>query len=92
LHGETYTEAGVFKGLMGMAGCGLLLLGLMITVLGTTVGALLDRIGFEVAANIVGKWPFVLVAIFVVFLALQLMRLVVPIAADGADSKDGAET
>ena len=82
LHDETYTEASVFKGLMGMAGCGLILLALVITVLGTTVGALLDRMGFRDAANVVGLWRYVLVAIFVVFLLLQLLRFVVPETED----------
>jgi predicted dehydrogenase len=80
LHGETYTEAGVFKGLMGMAGCGLVLLAMVVAVLGTTVGALLKRIGFERAATVVGCWPYALLVIFGVFLLLQLLRLVVPVA------------
>lgn len=78
LHDEVYTEAGVFKGLMGMAGCGLLLLALVIVVLGTTVGALLNRMGFAGGAMVAGWWPYALIVVFAGFLSLQLLRLVVP--------------
>jgi predicted dehydrogenase len=87
LHDESYTEDGVFKGLMGMAGCGLILLGLVVAVVGTTAGALLQRMGFGRAAILIGQWPWALLAIFVVFLLLQSLRLVVPVAARGERPK-----
>ena len=88
LHDEVYTEAGVFKGLMGMAGCGLLLLGLVIVVLGTTIGALLNRMGFEAGAMVAGWWPYALFTVFAGFLALQLLRLVVPTPEKNRNSED----
>jgi hypothetical protein len=91
LHRETYTEDGVFKGLMGMAGCGLLLVGLVIVALGTTAGALLNRLGFDKAAVVFGMWPYALLAVFVTFLLLQLLRLVVPVA-DRDSPSDSAST
>lgn len=89
IYDEAYTETSVFKGLMGMLGCGLLLLALAIAVVSTIAGALFARLGWNQAAQIAGRWPYVLAAMLIAFLVLQLLRLVLP-AEQQSSQGDGA--
>lgn len=68
LHYEDYTEAGTFKGTMTSVGCGLLLAGLALLV----VGAIGARLGVPYLNN----WPKLLLGFLAIFLMSQLLSLV----------------
>ncbi len=70
LHYEEYTEQGTFKGTMTSLGCGLLLAGMVLMF----VAAMAGRLGVAAA----DYWPYVLLALLVLFLLLQLLRFVFP--------------
>lgn len=70
LHDEEYSEEHTFKGKMSALGCGLLILGLIVGVIGVIAGGLGVR-----GAHV---WPYALLVVFVAFLALQLLRLALP--------------
>lgn len=78
IYNETYSEQGTFKGLMGMAGCGLLLLALFTlfaAALGQKIAKFLELDGL---AAIFGYWHYALLALLLAFLLLQLLRYIVP--------------
>jgi predicted dehydrogenase len=76
LSGET--EQGTFKGVMTSVGCSLIMLAVGILVLGAFVNFMARLAGQDVLAEAVANaLPFVLLAMFVVFLALQVLRLFV---------------
>lgn len=81
LYNETYSEQGTFKGVMGIAGCGLVLLALL-TLIGAAIGQKTARfLGMEWLAVVFGHWHYGLLGVLLTFLLLQLLRFVVP--ADG---------
>ncbi len=91
LYNETYSEQGTFKGVMGIAGCGLILLALF-TLLGAALGQKTARfLGFEGLAAAFGHWHYGLLAVLVAFLLLQLLRFVVPKTATKAGDKAEAD-
>ncbi|MEX2186272.1 MAG: hypothetical protein WD875_05745 [Pirellulales bacterium] len=78
MYNETYSEQGTFKGVMGIAGCGLILLALF-TLLGAAIGQKTARfLRLEWLAAAFGHWHYGLLAVLVAFLLLQLLRFVVP--------------
>lgn len=77
LHFEDYSEENTFKGTMTSLGCGLLLAGLVLMFLAAMAGGL----GLRVA----DYWPYILLAVMVLFLLMQLLRFVLP-------SQDGNKT
>jgi hypothetical protein len=78
LYNEAYTEQGTFKGVMGIAGCGLLLLALFV-LLAAAVGQKAARLaGFDGLAALLGHWHYALLALLVVFLVLQLFSFAAP--------------
>ncbi len=70
LYNEDYTEQSTFKGTMTSLGCGLLLggLGLM----------LVAAIAAQAKLKIAQFWPHLLLVLLVLFLGLQLLRLLFP--------------
>jgi hypothetical protein len=78
IYNETYNEQGTFKGMMGIAGCALLLVALC-TLFAAAVGQKTAKF-FEAdwLATLFGYWHYALLAVLVVFLLLQLLRFVVP--------------
>ncbi len=70
LYNEEYSEASTFKGLMAAIGCCLLVVGLFVVVV---VGVLEDFLRRHVP--LVPKWPYVLLGVLGLFLALQLLLL-----------------
>ncbi|HEX7377692.1 MAG TPA: hypothetical protein VF278_11300 [Pirellulales bacterium] len=70
LHYEAPTEHATFKGLMSGIGCLLLVAGLFVLVIATTA--------VHAGVPLAGSWPYVLLGVLVVFLLLQLLRLVFP--------------
>jgi hypothetical protein len=78
IYNETYNEQGTFKGMMGIAGCALLLVALF-TLFAAAVGQKTAKF-FEAEwlATLFGYWHYGLLAVLVMFLLLQLLRFVVP--------------
>lgn len=70
IHYEEHTEQGTFKGMMAAAGCGLLLVALVLLVMATTAA----NWGVPLAQF----WPYVLLAALGIFLLLQSLKLVFP--------------
>jgi hypothetical protein len=92
LYEQEYSDAATFKGMMTSVGCALLLIALGGIVVGALAANLLKHAGFERAAAVVGFVPYALLALFVLFLALQaLLRLTRPPEANqkaSANSRD----
>ncbi len=78
MHNEALTESRSFKGLMGIAGCGLLLFALFGMVFVAIAQGVARQAGLGRVAEILGKGPILLAAILVLFLLLQLLRLALP--------------
>jgi predicted dehydrogenase len=70
LHYETPTEHATFKGVMSGVGCLLLIVGLLVLIVATTA--------VHAGVPLADYWPQLLLGILVVFLVLQLLRLVFP--------------
>ena len=86
LYYEDYTEEGTFKGTMTSVGCGLLLLGLAVV----GIVAIAEQIGVPHMSG----WPYVLVGVMGVFLALQLLMFASrkPAAPDGDTLPPGEQS
>ena len=73
---EQPTEEGTFKGLMTSLGCGLLLMGLLLVVAMAVLDFVARANNWRTLSAILRSWPWVLCAVFGVFLAFQvLLRL-----------------
>ena len=70
LHFEDYTEQATFKGTMTSLGCGLL----VVALVSLPLAALAAKLGLPVARH----WGLILLAICVLFLLMQALRLVFP--------------
>ncbi|HVX11812.1 MAG TPA: hypothetical protein VHC22_11575 [Pirellulales bacterium] len=70
LHYEAPSEHATFKGLMSGIGCLLLIVGLLVLVVATTA--------VNAGVPLADYWPQILLGVLVVFLLLQLLRLVFP--------------
>jgi myo-inositol 2-dehydrogenase/D-chiro-inositol 1-dehydrogenase len=77
---EEASEQGTFKGIMAAGGCLLLLLSIGLAITATIVG--------KFRLWIANAWPFVLLAILVFFLLLQLLRFVFPPSAAAGARED----
>jgi myo-inositol 2-dehydrogenase/D-chiro-inositol 1-dehydrogenase len=75
LHDEDYTEQATFKGTMTSLGCGVLLIALLML----PIAAVAAKLGFPWARY----WAWILLALLVLFLALQGLRLVFPQREEG---------
>lgn len=75
---ENYTEEGSYKGLMGMVGCGLLLLAVASFLMVALLQMVARQAGWRDVAALLGKWPHVLLVILCIFLALQALRWLGP--------------
>jgi len=88
LHQEEFSEIGTFRGTMASLGCGLVLAALLLLVLATLVGGIAREAGWEWGERIAGIWPQVVLAVLGLFLALQLLPLLIggrtPHSAEGA--------
>ena len=89
LHQEEFSELGTFRGTMASLGCGLVLAALLLLVLATLVGGVAREAGWEWGERIAGIWPQVVLAVLGLFLALQLLPLLIgtrtpPPAAGGS--------
>ena len=77
LHQEEFTELGTFRGTMASLGCGLVLATLLVLVLATLVGGVAREAGWEWGERIAGIWPQVVLAVLGLFLALQVLPLLI---------------
>lgn len=77
LHQEEFSELGTFKGTMASLGCGLVLLGLLVLLLATLVGGIAKESGWEFGERIAGIWPVAVLVVLGLFLALQLLPLLI---------------
>jgi len=77
LHQEEFTELGTFRGTMASLGCGLVLMTLLLLVLATLVGGIAREAGWEWGERIAGIWPQVVLAALGLFLALQVLPLLI---------------
>lgn len=80
LHYDEHTEQDSFKGIMSGAGCFLLLGAILAAIVGSAAG------NFGVA--LADIWPFALLGLLVVFLLLQLLRLVYPHSHTSDQNRD----
>ncbi|MDH3719014.1 MAG: hypothetical protein OES79_12925 [Planctomycetota bacterium] len=78
LNYEGRGEQEAFKGTMASLGCGLLMALLAITVVSGVVLKLAKEQGLDNLAAMVAKIPYVALGLMVVFLFMQLLRLVIP--------------
>jgi predicted dehydrogenase len=77
LHQEEFSELGTFRGTMASLGCGLVLAALLVLVLATLVGGIAREAGWEWGERLAGLWPQVVLAVLGLFLALQVLPLLV---------------
>ena len=68
------SEEETFKGVMAIGGCGLLVVALVLLLAGAFIGGIAQ--GGDDANHILRLWPIFLVSPLVIFLALQLLKLV----------------
>jgi len=73
LHREDFSDVGTFKGFMTSLGCGLLIAALLLIFLALIVQKIAEKAGWVRLAAFLGFWPYLLLAIFAVFLLLQLV-------------------
>jgi hypothetical protein len=77
LHQEEFSELGTFKGTMASLGCGLVLAALFVLLLATLVGGIAREAGWDLGERIAGIWPVAVLTVLGLFLALQLLPLLV---------------
>ena len=87
LHQEEFSELGTFRGTMASLGCGLVLATLFLLVLATLTGGIAREAGWNLGERIAGVWPQVVLAVLGLFLALQVLPLL--IGAGKTDPHDG---
>lgn len=75
LHHEEFSELGTFRGTMASLGCGIVLLALALVVIATLVAGISKAVGWEFGTALANAWPGVVLAALVVFLALQLLPM-----------------
>jgi len=77
LHQEEFSELGTFRGTMASLGCGLVLAALLVLLVATLLGGIAREAGWELGERIAGAWPQVVLAVLGLFLALQVLPLLV---------------
>jgi predicted dehydrogenase len=76
LHREDFTDIGTFKGTMTSLGCGLLMVGLALTVFVAVAGGVAAQMGWNQLAGILDNWPYLLLAVCGAYLVLQVVGFV----------------
>jgi len=89
LHKEEFSEIGTFKGTMASLGCAIVLAGLFLLLLATLLGGIAREAGWPLVEQVAGAWPTAVLAVLGVFLALQLLPLLIGAGpADGPPAPD----
>ena len=73
---------GTFRGTMASLGCGLIVAALVVVVLATLVAGIAREFGWEFAGALVDSWPLIVLAVLGLFLALQVLPLLVATGGD----------
>ena len=76
LEGRSETDA--FKGTMASVGCALLMGGVFFMIGAELASRIADRAGLPMLRDIFRWWPAVLLAVFVPFALMQLLRFIIP--------------
>ena len=76
---------------MASLGCGLVLATLLVLVLATLVGGVAREAGWEWGERIAGIWPQVVLAVLGLFLALQVLPLLIGTGRPPSERDDSAE-
>lgn len=89
LHREEFSEIGTFKGTMASLGCAIVLGGLFVLVLAAVLGVVASQMkenGQELERGLlrtlVGAWPFAVLAVMVLFLAIQVLPVLMQLGRD----------
>ncbi|MEI6240391.1 MAG: hypothetical protein WCR51_08370 [Planctomycetia bacterium] len=90
LHQEEFSELGTFKGTMASLGCGLVLAALFVLLVATLVGGIARESGWDLGERIAGIWPIAVLTVLGLFLALQVLPLLVAPAARPKNGGAGA--
>jgi len=77
LHQEEFSELGTFRGTMASLGCGLVLATLMLLVLATLLGGIAREAGWAWGEQIASIWPWVVLVVLSLFLALQVLPFLI---------------
>jgi hypothetical protein len=77
LHQEEFSDLSTFRGTMASLGCGLVLAALMVLILATLVAGIATAFDWEFGKNVTAAWPAVVLGVLVIFLALQVLPLLV---------------
>lgn len=77
LHQEEFSELGTFRGTMASLGCGLVLVALLLLVVATVIGGVAREAGWPWGERIAGIWPWVVLSVLSLFLALQVVPLLI---------------
>ena len=88
LHQEEFSELGTFRGTMASLGCGLVLAALMLLVLATLLGGIAREAGWAWGEQIAGVWPWIVLVVLSLFLALQVLPFL--IGGSATPPSDGA--
>ena len=86
LHREEFSDLGTFRGTMASLGCGLIMLALMVVIVGTLVAGIAREFGWTAAGGVVDAWPVVVLVVLGLFLALQILPLLVGSSAGRSPS------
>jgi len=88
LHHEEFTEIGTFKGTMASLGCGLIMAALLVVIGATVVAGMAREFGWDAAGGLADAWPMVVLGVLGLFLALQVIPLLIG-NADRPDDRSG---
>jgi hypothetical protein len=77
LHQEEFSEIGTFRGTMASLGCGLVLAALAVVLVATLLGGIAHEAGWELGERVAGAWPGIVLAVLGLFLALQVLPLLI---------------
>lgn len=86
LHREEYTDLGTFRGTMASLGCGLIMVALVVVIVATLAAGVAREFGWTAFGTVVDAWPLIVLAVLGLFLALQI----IPLLLGGRDGAAGA--
>ena len=89
LHREEFSEIGTFKGTMASLGCAIVLGALFVLVVAAVLGVVASQMRQEgqelqrgLLRTLVGAWPFMVLAVMVLFLAIQVLPALLGLGRD----------
>jgi len=77
LHREEYTDLGTFRGTMASLGCGLIMLALVVVIVATLAAGVARELGWNAVSGIADAWPAIVLVVLGLFLALQVIPLLI---------------